>query len=502
MARLRPTVFERNVPARAVVDHALSGSRQAVFWQDDLGGRTTYPTLSAPIRADVAVVGGGYTGLWTALRAQQRYPGARVVLVEARSVGWAASGRNGGFCAAALTHDGETGPGEARHSETARSGQPDEAEALARLGQENLADIGAAVDELGLDCQWERTGVVELALEPHQIDWLQDAAGAAARAGVPHTFLDRAKMRAEIASPTYEAGLVRPDAAALVHPARLTAELARVASELGVEIFEQTRVRRLTPPGRGARNSAVLHTTSPAGEATVRADRVILGTGVFPSLLRRYRRHTVPVYGYLLATEPLPEPLLSAIGWRGRQGLTDLGNQSHYYRLTADGRIVFGGHDAVYHYGGRISRPYENRPEAFRRLTEHLLTTFPQLEGTRLTHRWAGALDTPTGPCGLFGQAAGGRVQHAAGFAGLGTSTTHFAAQVMLDRFDVLDGASGTERTALRMVRRTPAPFPPEPAAMAGIKATRWSLDRADHQGGRRNLLLRSMDTLGLGPGV
>lgn len=456
MGHRRQTVFERNVPARSVVDHALARTRQAVFWQDDLGEPAAYPVLSAPVRADVAVVGAGYAGLWAALRVRQRHPGARVVLIEGRSVGWAASGRGAGFCGTRLTRGGRL--------------DADERAVLARLGQENLAAVGSAVAELGLDCPWERTGVVDLAVEPHQIDWLQDAAAAAARAGAPHTLLDRAKVRAEIASPTYEAGLVRPDAVALTHPARLAAGLARAASTLGVEIFEHTRVTRLVPPRRGVGGDIVLRTTSPAGEAAVRADRVVLGTGPFPALLRRYRRHTVPVYDYAIATEPLSAELLGAIGWRGRQGLRD---RAHSYRLTADDRIVFGGHDAVYHYGGRVRRTYENRPEASRRLAEHLLTTFPQLEGVRLTHRWAGAAGTPTGSGPFLGQAAGGRVQHVAGFAGLGVVATHFAAEVALDRFDVLDGAAGTERTALRTLRQVPAPHPPEP--------------------------LRSLDALGLG---
>lgn len=488
MGRLQQTVFERNVPARAVVDHALGGTRHAVLWQDDAGERSSFPALSAPLRADVVVVGGGYTGLWSALRAKQRRPGARVVVVEARTVGWAASGRNGGVCAARLV----PGPGDGR-------GGPDESGTLTRLGQENLAAVEAAVHELDLDCQWERTGVIDLAVEPYLVDRLQDIAARTARAGIPHTYLDRAKLRDEVASPVYEAGLLRPDDAALLHPARLAAALARRASELGVEIFEQTRVTRLTLPGRGESGDVVLRTTSPAGEAAVRADRVILGTSGFPSLLRRYRRHTVPVYGYVLATEPLPADLLRMIGWRGRQSLTDLANRSHYCRLTADDRIVFGGHDAVHPYGGRVNRSYEDRPQTFRRLAEHLLTTFPQLEGIRLTHRWSGAVDTSTRSGPFFGQAAGGRVQHAAGLTGRGVAAAHFAAQVMLDRFDVMDGSPETERTALRTVRRAPVPFPPEPVATAGILATRWSLDRADHRSGRRNLLLRSLDALGLG---
>lgn len=490
MDRLQQTVFERNVPARSVVDHALGGSRHAVYWLEEAGTPLSFPPLSAPTRADLVVVGGGFTGLWSALRATQRHPGARVVLLEARAVGWAASGRTTGFCAARLVPD----VGSARD-------RPDEADLLTRLGRENLAAIEQAVGELGLDCRWERTGLVDLAIEPYQVDLLRDAAAEAARDGVPHTYLDRAKMRAEVASPVYEAGLVRPDAAALVQPARLAAELARAAVERGVEIFEQTRVTRLTLPSRGPNSDVVLWTTSPAGEATVRADRVILGTGVFPALLRRYRRHTVPVYRYALATEPLPPELLGRIGWRGRQGLADVANQSHRYRLTADGRVVLGGHDAVHHPGGRVSRAYEDRPETFRRLAEHLLTTFPQLEGVRLTHRWGGAVDVPTRPGPFFGAAAGGRVQHAAGFADDGVAITHFAAQVMLDRLDVVDGAPGTERTALRLVRRTPLPFPPEPLAGAGIRAALRSLDRADHDSGRQDLLLRSLGRLGLGPG-
>lgn len=413
MGRLQQTVFERNVPARSVVDHALATTRQAVFWQDDLGTPDRYPRLSAPTRADVVVVGGGCTGLWTALGIKRRDPGARVVLVDGRSIGWAASGRDTGLV-------------------TARLDDP----ALARPAGANLAAMEAAVAELGPDCGWERTGVVDLAVEPHQIDRLQDAAVAAAGAGVPHTFLDRAKVRAEIASPTYEAGLVRPGEAALVHPARLAAGLARAASALGVEIFEETRVVRLVLPERGARDAVVLRTTSPAGEASVRADRVVLGTGAFPSLLRRYRRRTAAVYEYAVATEPLDAERLGALGWRGRQGLADLADEAHRYRLTADDRIVFGGYDAVHPAGGRVAREHENRPEASRRLAEHLLTTFPQLEGVRLTHRWAAATARCPRPGPLFGQAAGGRVQHA---TGLGSAGAHLAAQVVLDRLAVLD---------------------------------------------------------------
>ena len=176
-------------------------------------------------------------------------------------------------------------------------------------------------------------------------------------------------------------------------------------------------------------------------------------------------------------------------------GLADLANQFHYSRLTRDNRILYGGYDAVHFRGGRVEAGYEDRPETFTRLASHLLATFPQLEDIRFTHKWAGAIDTCTRFSPFFGTARQGGVAYSAGFTGLGVGATRFAAEVLLD----LLGGSETERTALEMVRRKPLPFTPEPAASIGINLTRWSLDRADHREGRRNLFLRTLDRMGLG---
>jgi glycine/D-amino acid oxidase-like deaminating enzyme len=228
---------------------------------------------------------------------------------------------------------------------------------------------------------------------------------------------------------------------------------------------------------------------------TITSDRVALATNVFPSLLRRTRLMTVPVYDYVLMTEPLSGEQLASVGWSNRQGLGDLANQFHYARLTADDRILWGGYDAVYHAGRRVRASYEERPATFARLASHFLAAFPQLESITFSHRWAGAIDTSTQFAAFHGLAGRGRVAYAAGFTGLGVGATRFAAEVMLDR---LSGLS-TERTRLEMVRRRPLPFPPEPFASVGINATRWSLDRADHREGRRNLFLKALDALGLG---
>jgi glycine/D-amino acid oxidase-like deaminating enzyme len=463
------TVFERERPAQSAIDLSLAGTRQSVFWLDELGPAPQQLRLTGAVAADLAVVGGGYCGLWTAIEAKRRNPAQRVVLLEAKTVGWAASGRNGGFVDASLTH-GESN-GEARW--------PREMESLQRLGLENLDAIERAVSDLGVDCQFERTGSLDVATEPHQVEWLDQT---------PGSFLDQAAVRAEVNSPTYLAGSWAKTTTALVHPGRLARELARVARDLGVEIFEHSHVRSLD--------------ATPAGPVVVRTDdggvtamRIALATNVFPSLLRRHRFMTVPVYDYVLMTEPLTDAQLASIGWKNRQGVGDLANQFHYYRLSADNRILWGGYDAIYHYGRLIRASSEYRPQTFEKLAGHFFTTFPQLAGLKFSHRWAGAIDTSTQFCAFFGLNMGGRVASASGFTGLGVAATHFAAEVMLDR---LEGIA-TERTELEMVQRMPLPFPPEPLAFLGVQATRWALNRADHNEGKRNLLLRSLDAVGLG---
>jgi len=454
------TVFERQAPDAAVVQTALADSRLTPFWLDDVS-RPSYPRLDADASADLVVVGGGYSGLWTAVIAKERDPSRSVILLEARRIGWAASGRNGGFCEPSLTHGDENG--ERRW--------PEEMETLTRLGIENLDEIQATVARYSMDVDFERNGSLQVATEPHQVAWLGPEA------------LDAAATRALVNSPTYQGGSLDRESA-LVHPAKLAVELARVATDLGVQIFEFTPVRSLDAGP-----------TLVTDRGRVTAGRVALGTNAFPALLKRNRLMTVPVYDYVLMTEPLTAAQLTSIGWEGRQGVGDSSNQFHYYRLTADNRILFGGYDAIYHAGRKVRKAYEDRPDSYELLASHFLTTFPQLTGIRFTHRWAGAIDTSTRFCAFFGTAHEGSVAYAVGFTGLGVGATRFGANVMLDLVDGED----TERTRLRMVRERPLPFPPEPFAAAGIAATRWSLDRADHKQGRRNLFLKTLDALKLG---
>jgi len=209
-------------------------------------------------------------------------------------------------------------------------------------------------------------------------------------------------MRAQINSPTYEGGLWSVRDTALVHPAKLADSLLGAVLDAGVEVFEATPVLDL----RAERDAIELRTRG----GVVRADRVALATNAFPSLLKRYRLHTVPVYDYVLMTEPLTTAQLASIGWEGRQGVADSANQFHYYRLSADNRILWGGYDAIYHYGGRIRSEYDDRRASFETLASHFFTTFPQLEGVRFTHRWAGVIDTSSRFCAFHATAHGGPI--------------------------------------------------------------------------------------------
>ncbi|MEI2818714.1 MAG: FAD-dependent oxidoreductase [Marmoricola sp.] len=204
---------------------------------------------------------------------------------------------------------------------------------------------------------------------------------------------------------------------------------------------------------------------------------------------------TVPVYDYALMTEPLTTEQRAAIGWLGREGISDTANQFHYYRTTRDGRILWGGYDAIYHYGSAMRPDLEQRPATFELLADQFFATFPQLEGLNFTHAWGGVIDTCTRFTAFYGTAMRGRVGYALGFTGLGVGATRFAGDVVLD----LLGGLETERTALQMVREKPLPFPPEPIRYLGIEATRRSLAAADLNGGKENLWLRATGAVGLG---
>jgi glycine/D-amino acid oxidase-like deaminating enzyme len=456
---------------------SLADAAHESFWLDSPHAPEPTPALVGRTQADLVVVGAGFSGLWSAILAKEEDPTLDVVVLEARAAGWAASGRNGGFVASSLTHGLPNGAERFA----------DEMSTLVRLGQENLAAMAATLQRYDIDADWESNGELTMATQPWQLAGLTDMAEIGERYGEPVELWDQERVQAEVHSPTYLGAAYEAEGAALVNPAKLAWGLRRAALDLGVRLYERTPATALSD------EKFAVTVTTPYG--SVRAPRVALATNVFPSLLKRTRLYVVPVWDYAIMTEPLTPEQRASIGWAQRQGLADAGNQFHYYRLSADDRILFGGYDAVYYYGSGMGEHLVERPESFALLAQHFFDTFPQLDGLRFSHAWGGAIDTCTRFCSFWGQAMGGKVAYVMGYTGLGVGASRFGAQVMLD---LLSGQE-TERTALQLVQSKPIPFPPEPVRAAAINLTRWSIDRADRSQGERNVWLRTLDRFGLG---
>jgi len=454
---------------------ALTQARPQPFWQDTHVRAAMAPPLTADLTADLAIVGAGFLGLWTALLALERWPDANVVVIEAGQCGTQASGRNGGFCAPSISHG----------VSNALRRWPNEAEKLIRIGRENLNAYAEDVQRFGLDVEFELAGKLNVASQPWQVEGLRSMQRNYQRFGVACDFLEGDALREKLNSPAYVAGVFEPNYA-LINPAKMVAELRRVCLERGVRLFENSPVTGL----RRDANQQVLE----SGQGTVRTSKVVLATNIAPPLLNKLKSAVVPIYDYSLVTEPLTDAQLAAIGWRERYGIADSGNQFHYLRKTADNRMLWAGYDAIYHFGSRRDEALTQRPESFERLAEQFQVTFAALADVKFTHAWGGIIDTSARTTLFCGTAASGQVAYAQGFTGQGVSATRFAALTVLD---LLEGLRN-ERTQLAMTATAPFPFPPEPLRYAGIRLAQRALAHEDRTG-ERSLLLKGFDALGVG---
>ncbi len=456
----------------------LSNMQPDLYWLDsDPLEPQPHSLLIGDVTTDLCIVGGGYTGLWTALLAKQRNPEREVIIIEKSWTGAGASGRNGGFCNNSLTH-GFTN-GYARFK--------DEMATIERLGRENMDAIEETIKSFGIECDWRRTGELRVADAEWQMPLLHEEAKLRNEYGDHVEVLSQEETMNRVASPTYKGALWDADGTALVDPARLVWGLERACLSLGVRIFENSEVTSL----ERTREGIIVH--SPYG--SIFAQKVALATNVFPSLVRSARKYVIPVYDFQLVTEPLTKDQHKAIGWKGREGISESRNQFHYYRMTAAGEILWGGYDAIYNFRGKVRQEYEKSADTYAHLAADFLDTFPQLKGIKFTHGWGGAIDTCSRFSPFWGTAHKGRVAYVLGFTGLGVAATRFGADVMLDLLDGID----SERTRLKMVRKKPLPFPPEPFRWFFIRLTQWSIYRADHHEGKRNLWLKFLDSIGLG---
>ncbi|MFE8101857.1 FAD-dependent oxidoreductase [Brenneria goodwinii] len=445
------------------------------FWLDTLAEEAPAPELRDSIFCDLAIVGGGYTGLWTALLARRRWPEKKIAVIEAKRCGSEASGRNGGFCSPSISHG----------VSIAASRWPQEAEKIIAMGINNLDELAADLDDWGMQIEFERTGQLNLARHPWQIEGLRSMQEEYQHFGLACEFLEGDKLAEKVNTPFYSAGLFEPNYA-LVNPAKMVSELRRVCLSQDIALFENSPVTTLTPHKR----HVLLQTQS--GEAI--AKQVVLATNISKPLLRHLESTVIPVYDYAIVSNPLSQQQLEAIGWIGRHGISDSGNKFHYFRKTADNRILWGGYDAIYHFGSRRDESLTQRPETFNRLAEQFCEVFPAIKDIGFSHAWGGIIDASARTTFFTGCEAQGKIAYALGFTGLGVSACRFAALNMLD---LLSGEK-TARTELRMTSRAPFRFPPEPLRFAGVQMAVRSLAREDRDG-HRNFLLKTFDALGIG---
>lgn len=433
------------------------------FWLATAGPYEENAPLDGDTEVDVAVVGGGFCGLSTAYYLRRADPSLRVAVLEDKVVGYGASGRNAGF---AMTLMGLT-----LDVTSWRFGKAKTKQAY-QFGQRAVDHIGQLVDSHGIDCDYEKPGLLTVATNPAQAKRLQHEIKLAGELGVQGLeWFDTHMTRAEVHSPTY-LGARWEAQCALINPAKFVRGMKRVAMEQGAQIYERTPVAEL-------RQGRELRLETPWGR--VKAEKVVFATNAFSSQFPQLKGKQFPVFTYIVLTEPLSEEQLGAIGWGKRQGIEDARNLIHYYRLTADNRVLFGGSDAMYYFGGPLDR--DRNAVVFRRLERDLKHTFPSLKDVRIEYRWGGPVSLPLDffpAIGYLGKDK--RVAYSLGCVGHGVAMMNMAGQIMRDL--VLERQS--EFTELFFVNRRVLPLPPEPLRFALGESLRYVFKAQDAWEARR----------------
>ena len=429
------------------------------------------PPLRGTVEFDVAIVGGGYTGLWTAYDLTERAPGVRIVVLEQDICGGGPSGRNGGFVHGwwdqlPLLVD--------LHG-------PERALETARASEEAVSQIDEFCERHGVDAWWVQAGYVQAsASEAQDNDW-QRAVETCARLGVGDSYvpLSAAQVQARCASPRFRGGVLMPSGAS-VQPALLARGLRRVLLERGVTIHEQTRVRRLNP-------GSPVRVETDAGE--VRADQIVLGMNAWAAGWPGFRTRLLTWGSYIVLTEPIAGRL-AEIGWTGGEAISDSRFTVHYFRTTRDGRLAFGAGVGEAGYGGSIGRSFTSDRRAVERAAAGMRRIFPMLADVRIDDAWGGPIDISSDRLPAIGSMHGGRVHFAHGYSGNGVGPSRLAGRVLGAIVD--GGADPISR--LPIVGARARRFPPEPFRYVGARIIREALvrkDEAQDEGRRPNALVR-----------
>ena len=450
---------------------------QACYWLAHRTPRDARP-LDGATETEIAVVGAGLTGLWSALFLKELAPACEVAVVEQGLAAHGASGRNAGMLSETVDHS---------HGLAIEHFGEAEARRLAGLGETNVAELVAFLEQWRIRCDYEPTGRLMVALTERQLEEARRTVGIAESLGLESfRYLDRQAVRGELDSPLYLGG-VGVTGGGILDPVKLVDGLREVAERQGVRVYERSRVTAVERRGAGAR----IQTEG----GSVDARRVVLATSAYthhllPGLTHRF----IPLYDYVLVSEPLSADQRAAIGWRRRQGVTDGRAFFNYYRLTADDRILWGTSEATYYPGNRVDPSCDHSPAHYAALRQSFQRHFPALGRLEFPYAWGGAICSTTRLTPFFGRALEGRVLYGLGYTGHGLGTTRLAGRILAHM--ALDRAS--ELLDLALVRRKPFPYPPEPLRSWSVARVTRALRRVD-QGERPSLLLRLLDRMGIG---
>jgi glycine/D-amino acid oxidase-like deaminating enzyme len=418
-------------------------------------------------RSDVAILGGGYTGLWTAWHLTELAPETRIVIIERDICGGGPSGRNGGFV---------TGWWDELPTLVERHGEA-EGLRIARAVGEAVDQIGAWCERNGVDAWYRKAGYVQASAAPAQDGSWREAVELCSRLGVADEYvpLSADEVRARVASPVFRDGVLMR-AAATVQPAVLARGLRRLLLERGVTIHEGASARGIAP-GRGPGRLPAVITQSAAGEGSVSAEHVVVGLNAWAAGWRQFGSRLVTWSSYIVLTEPIPERL-AEIGWTGGEGVTDARFTLHYARTTRDGRIALGGGGGRAGYGGRIGRAFTHDAGSAERAAAGLRRWFPSLAGVRIDDAWGGPIDITADHLPFFGSLRHGRVHYGHGYSGNGVAPAWVGGRILaglaLGRQD--------EFTTLGLVGRAGRPrrFPPEPFRSVGARVVREAIVRRE----------------------
>lgn len=438
-------------------DDLVTTNGDVSFWYSEMGVPDQRPALSGAVSADVCIVGGGFTGLWSAYYLKKADPSLRVVILEQRFAGYGASGRNGGWLFGGIAGS--------RHRYQQTHGR-DAVLALQRHMNESVDEVIGVTEKEGIDADIVKGGVLEVAYTPAQLDRLEDYVEDEQSWGeTDHVLLTAEESMARINVANTLGGAYSPHGAR-VHPAKLVRGLAQAVERAGVTIYEGTNVREILPR----------RAVSDRGE--VNADYVLRATEGFTAALKGHKREWLPMNSSMIVTERLPASLWESLGWDDRETLGDMAHAYCYAQRTADDRIAIGGRGVPYRYGSKTDNDGATHAKTIQLLRDVVVRLFPQLAETRIDHAWSGVLGVPRDWCSTVGLDATTGLGWAGGYVGHGVATTNLAGRTLADLVTGRD----TELTRLPWVGRRVRKWEPEPMRWLGVQTMYAAYRAADRQ--------------------